>query len=782
MVTIALTTAASAATSPTTTAPFNECPAIGDDTSCGLLVDITPSGIQVLGDATQGPYDGADDTLVGVLNQSTAPVSDLSLSSSTENIFGFDGDGICSGGYGTWGPAPASSTVSSDTGSAGCAYDGDMTTYAGPDTSFSDYSSDGATATSGTVNFPTPLGAGQSTYFSLEEALTTSSILPPTSIATSLSGGGKAGTTVSVPADTAVTDAATLSGTNAGTATGTVTYDVYSDAACSVAVRTGTAETITTPGTPPASSPVSLPGAGTYYWQVSYSGDAANGASTSACGSEIEKVSGGATTLTTSLSGGGKSGTAITVPAGTAVTDAATLSGPDVATATGTVTYSVYSDSACTMVVDAGSPQTITTPGALPTSAPVSLSAAGTYYWQASYSGDTDNAASLSPCTARPGADEVETVMSPTPAAMTKLRTSLSDGTPCGSRCWGDHGRGWGYGEGWGHYGDSILTVDVETTVTDSATLFGSNATAATGTVTYAVYSDPACTAPLATGTPETITTPGVLPASSPLTIGVPGTYYWQAAYSGDAKNGPSMSKCGSEIEIVTLAPTRLTTDLVGSGNAGGGKSFWLGDRIDVFSGAAVTDSATLSGPEASSATGTVTYVVYGDPWHRRVVASGGTVAVTAGAVPDSTPVTLTVPGTYYWQAVYTGDGLNAPSASWNSEIEVVSPVSSCTYGWNSGWNGGCRSQPPGAGTGSGYGSGNGPGNGGSGRDGSSPGNGSGSGGGYGNGAGNGNGSGPGAGFRGGSGSGYGSGSGNGSGGGGWDGSSGGSGAKSGRS
>ncbi|MGD0380196.1 MAG: glycoside hydrolase family 30 beta sandwich domain-containing protein [Acidimicrobiales bacterium] len=163
-------TVASAATPPTTKAPFNECPAIGEDTSCGLLIDITKSGIEVLGDPTQSPFDGTDDTLVGVLNQSSAAVSDIPLSSSTADVFDFDGDGICSGDYGTWSAAPASSTVSGDAGSANCPYNSDTTTYAGPDTSMSGISADDM---SGTVDFPTPLATGQSTYFSLESAIST---------------------------------------------------------------------------------------------------------------------------------------------------------------------------------------------------------------------------------------------------------------------------------------------------------------------------------------------------------------------------------------------------------------------------------------------------------------------------------------------------------------------------------------------------------------------------------------------------------------------------------
>ena len=112
----------------------------------------------------------------------------------------------------------------------------------------------------------------------------------PTTTSTSLSGGGQSGASVSVPDSTAVSDTATLSGTNASTATGTVTYSVYSNSGCATVVSTGTAQSITTPGTLPPSSAVRLGTPGTYYWQASYSGDSANAASMSTCGSEVETV------------------------------------------------------------------------------------------------------------------------------------------------------------------------------------------------------------------------------------------------------------------------------------------------------------------------------------------------------------------------------------------------------------------------------------------------------------------------------------------------------------
>ncbi len=117
---LALTTQAGAV--PLPVPPFNECPAVGQDASCALLIDVTGSGTQVLGDTSQGAFDGSDDTLLGIINQSSTPLSSIPLSSPTGlTIFGFESDGICQPGlYPAWGPAPASTTVIADTGSKGC--------------------------------------------------------------------------------------------------------------------------------------------------------------------------------------------------------------------------------------------------------------------------------------------------------------------------------------------------------------------------------------------------------------------------------------------------------------------------------------------------------------------------------------------------------------------------------------------------------------------------------------------------------------------------------------
>jgi hypothetical protein len=108
------------------------------------------------------------------------------------------------------------------------------------------------------------------------------------------------------------------------------------------------------------------------------------------------------------------------------------------------------------------------------------------------------------------------------------------------------------------------------------------------------------------------------------------------------------------------------------------------GPTITVPSGTAVTDSATLTG-ETSDAGGTVTYAVYSDSGCSTLVANAGTVTVTNGSVPPSNPVTLTAttnPTSYYWQASYSGDNLNAPSTSvCGAEVETVTPPSTSGTG-----------------------------------------------------------------------------------------------------
>ncbi|HEY5288313.1 MAG TPA: hypothetical protein VIJ50_14545 [Solirubrobacteraceae bacterium] len=91
---------------------------------------------------------------------------------------------------------------------------------------------------------------------------------------------------------------------------------------------------------------------------------------------------------------------------------------------------------------------------------------------------------------------------------------------------------------------------------TDRATLTGVNAAIATGNVTYGLFSNPTCTASSEVFSGGTVgVTAGVAAPSAAVTTSLAeGTYYWEAAYSGDAHNVASISACGSEVLKVVPA------------------------------------------------------------------------------------------------------------------------------------------------------------------------------------------------------------------------------------
>jgi hypothetical protein len=126
----------------------------------------------------------------------------------------------------------------------------------------------------------------------------------------------------------------------------------------------------------------------------------------------------------------------------------------------------------------------------------------------------------------------------PTPAPTpTSLTTEQTSGTTSGAR---------------------ITISDGTVGETDRATLSGTNAGIATGTVTYGLYSNPTCTASSEVfhGGASAVTGGVAQPSVTVATALTRGTYYWQAVYSGDANNLPSASTCGSEVLTIVPAAT----------------------------------------------------------------------------------------------------------------------------------------------------------------------------------------------------------------------------------
>jgi hypothetical protein len=150
---------------------------VGSATGCGALITVfTVDGtgnatafIVTTVSGTGNPYDGTEDTLVGVQNNSGAALKSIHLSASDTTfggIFGFDGDGPCQ-------------YAASNNENTGDCYPNPVipgytpSGYEGPDNTFTidpgtSCGEDSICFTSGTVNFTTPIPNGGSTWFALE--------------------------------------------------------------------------------------------------------------------------------------------------------------------------------------------------------------------------------------------------------------------------------------------------------------------------------------------------------------------------------------------------------------------------------------------------------------------------------------------------------------------------------------------------------------------------------------------------------------------------------------
>jgi len=201
---------------------------------------------------------------------------------------------------------------------------------------------------------------------------------------------------------------------------------------------------------------------------------------------------------------------ATTVNIGDPVHDSATLSGAT-ANAGGTVTYTAYSDSACSMNARSAGSVTVTN-GAVPDSNALTFNTAGTFFWQAVYSGDANNNGATSVCTSE------QLVVNPNKPSMVTAQHVIPN---------------------------------------DDATISGTTQNAG-GTITFNLYSpgNATCTGPAdftqtvpvsGSGTYSTTNTgPGAFIASAQ------GTWRWQVIYSGDADNVGTASACGVENFTIT--------------------------------------------------------------------------------------------------------------------------------------------------------------------------------------------------------------------------------------
>ena len=307
-----------------------------------------------------------------------------------------------------------------------------------------------------------------------------------------------------------ITDSATLAG-EFGQTEGNVTFRLYGseDATCSATVAFQSTVTVNGDGT--ATSEAFSPSSpGTYRWVASYAGDAHNDPAAGACDDPGENVT------VTKASPSITTNASPTVPLGGAMTDAATLTG-EINPTGGSVTFRLYGPggTSCSGATVFESTVAINGDGSA-TSAAFTATAAGTYRWIASYSGDANNAPASGGCN---DPNEAVVVAAASPTIVTKAS------------------------------GD----VEVGDAVTDAAALAGEvNPTA--GNVTFKLYGpeNATCTGAAIFQSTVAINADGTA-KSSRFVPTAPGTYRWVADYGGDANNGPASGACNEADESVTV-------------------------------------------------------------------------------------------------------------------------------------------------------------------------------------------------------------------------------------
>jgi hypothetical protein len=310
--------------------------------------------------------------------------------------------------------------------------------------------------------------------------------------------------TSSVTIGGTISDTATLTGATAN-AGGTITFKAFGpDTTCLVAPAF-TSAAIPVSGNGNYSSGIFTPTAvGTYKWSAHYTGDANNSVSDGLCTDANE------TSLVVQAQPAIVTTATASVTIGSSISDSATLSNG--VSPTGTITFKVFSDNQCATQV-ATSSATVIGNGVY-SSDPFTPSAVGTYYWTATYGGDTKNLTVSGSCLATgetslviKALSNISTAQTITPQDSVTL-TASAGGTPTGS-----------------------VTFE----------LFGPNNATCSGA---AVFTQPVALVGGSASTNNTIFW---------VTAATAGTYRWVVTYPGDLNHEGTTSLCGVEQHTLTI-------------------------------------------------------------------------------------------------------------------------------------------------------------------------------------------------------------------------------------
>jgi hypothetical protein len=353
---------------------------------------------------------------------------------------------------------------------------------------------------------------------------------------------GKGGSVSIGTGSISVTDSAELTISGVTTWSGTMKFFICGpiasgtcDGTTNVGTQVGSDRTVTnTTAQPFVSDPKTITEAGRYCWRGEFI-HTTNGVpdATDSSANECFTVTPVTAGLTTNATGG--------VLVGNPITDVAHLSGtatqPDGSPAGGTITFNVFGPDDATCSGSIVHTNTVNVTGNGDYNDSFTPTAAGTYRWVVSYSGNPPNTVGTSgTCN---DANESAVVNPKQPS----ITTDASADPPTG--------------------------VSLGTPISDTATLSGTsnkpNGNPAGGTITFKLYGpdDATCTGTVAFSSTVNVTGDGQY-NSGTFTPTAVGTYRWTADYSGDSPNtlGAS-SPCNAEGEaslVFSLTPTVKTS------------------------------------------------------------------------------------------------------------------------------------------------------------------------------------------------------------------------------
>ncbi len=403
-------------------------------------------------------------------------------------------------------------------------------------------------------------------------------------------------------------DTATVTTSGTVVATGTVVYTFYTTGVCSGAGSTAGTVLLTSTGAVPTSNIEGPLAAGSYSFQAVYAGDSHYLGSSSPCEPFSLGISSIATVLFDASTTSRWSGSETT---GASAYDTATVATSGTVVATGTVSYTFYTNGVCSGAGSSAGTVTLTASGGVPISNIEGPLAAGSYSFRAVYLGDSHYAGSTSPC-------EPFNVVKGSSSTATVVFDASTTSPWSGSETTG-------------------------ASAYDKANV-GAGPFAPTGTVTYTFYTNGGCS-----GSHTTQTVPlsgGTVPNSAPTSPLVVHNYSFQATYSGDSNYSPSTGPCES-FSVNKGSPTTATVAFDASTNAA-----WSGSET---TGASAYDTATVSGASGINPSGNVVYTLFKSGCFGNVV-STQTVSLSGGAVPNSNPTGKLAAGSYAFQASYSGD------------------------------------------------------------------------------------------------------------------------------